>query len=199
MSTTDAGLRERKKERTRRAIADAALDLFEERGFGATTVDDIAEAAEVSPRTFFRYYASKDEAVFERADDVQAAFRALLAVRPEGEPLLLSLRELSNALIADDLVDEDRLRRLLSLVAAEPALRRRYTALLDTFEQELTGWAAARLGVPATDLRPRLIAAAVLTARRVATDTWLESPDDDLADHIARAIDLLAAGLTDDG
>ena len=56
-------------------------------------------------------------------------------------------------------------------------------------------WAAARLGLPARDLRPRLIAATVLAARRVATDTWLESPDDDLADHVSRAIDLLAAGL----
>jgi hypothetical protein len=57
-------------------------------------------------------------------------------------------------------------------------------------------WAADRLGVPATDLRPRLVAATVITARRVATDTWLESPGDDLADHVTRAIDLLAAGLT---
>jgi AcrR family transcriptional regulator len=199
MSTTDAGLRERKKERTRRAISDAALDLFEARGFDATTVDDIAAAADVSARTFFRYYASKDEAVFERADDVRDAFRALLAVRPQGEPLLVSLRELAKALIADEVVDDVRVRRVLRLVAAEPALRRSYSALLDGFEHELTTWAADRLGVPHTDLRPRLLAAAVLTARRVATDTWLESPGDDLADHIARAIDLLASGLTDDG
>jgi AcrR family transcriptional regulator len=199
MSTTEAGLRERKKERTRRAIADAALDLFETRGFHDTTVDDIAAAADVSARTFFRYFASKDEAVFERVDDVHAAFRVLLAARPADEPLLVSLRELGRALIAAELVDEQRVRRLLGLIAVEPALRRPYTALLDTIERELTDWAAGRLGVPASDLRPRLIAAAVLTARRVATDTWLESPGSDLSGHIARAIDLLAAGLTDDG
>jgi hypothetical protein len=79
-----------------------------------------------------------------------------------------------------------------------PALRNRYNALIDTIERELTSWAAGRLGVPASDLRPRLVAAAVLAARRVAMETWLESPGDDLAEHVTRAIDLLASGLTDD-
>lgn len=193
-----ADLRQRKKEQTRRAIAEAALDLFETRGFDETTVDDIAAAANVSPRTFFRYFASKDEAVFDRADEAQEAFRTLLAARPADEPMLVSLREIGQALLTDEFVDGRRLRRVLGLVAQERALRGRSDALLDGIEAELTTWAAERLGVPATDLRPRLVAAAVLTARRVATDTWLESPGDDLADHITRAIDLLASGLTDD-
>lgn len=193
-----ADLRQRKKEQTRHAIAEAALDLFETRGFDETTVDDIAAAANVSPRTFFRYFASKDEAVFDRADEAQEAFRTLLAARPADEPMLVSLREIGQALLTDEFVDGRRLRRVLGLVAQERALRGRSDALLDGIEAELTTWAAERLGVPATDLRPRLVAAAVLTARRVATDTWLESPGDDLADHITRAIDLLASGLTDD-
>lgn len=193
-----ADLRQRKKEQTRRAIAEAALDLFETRGFDETTVDDIAAAANVSPRTFFRYFASKDEAVFDRADEAREAFRTLLAARPADEPMLVSLREIGQALLTDEFVDGRRLRRVLGLVAQERALRGRSDALLDGIEAELTTWAAERLGVPATDLRPRLVAAAVLTARRVATDTWLESPGDDLADHITRAIDLLASGLTDD-
>ncbi len=154
----------------------------------------------MSPRTFFRYFAGKDEAVFERADDVQQAFSALLASRPtdEHEPLLVSLREIGNALLAGEMVDEVRLRRVLALTATEPALRSRYNGLLAVVEHELTQWAASRLGLPASDLRPRLVAATVLAARRVATDTWLESPGDDLADHVSRAIDLLAAGLTGD-
>ncbi len=196
MSTPVADLRQRKKEQTRRAIADAALDLFETRGFDETTVDDIAAAANVSPRTFFRYFASKDEAVFDRADEAQEAFRTLLAARPTDEPMLVSLREIGQALLTDQFVDGARLRRVLGLVARERALRGRSDALLDGIEAELITWAADRLGVPAADLRPRLIAAAVLTARRVATDTWLESPGDELAEHITRAIDLLSAGLT---
>jgi AcrR family transcriptional regulator len=197
MSLPAVDLRERKKQRTRRAIADAALDLFESRGFDDTTVDDIADAADVSPRTFFRYFAGKDEAVFDLADEVQAAFHDMLAARPPDEPLLTSLREIGKALLSEEVVDEARLRRLLALVASERALRNRYTALLDAIETELTTWAADRLGVAPTELRPRLVAATVLAARRVATDTWLESPGDDLADHITRAIDLLAAGLAD--
>jgi AcrR family transcriptional regulator len=198
MTSTTPGLRERKKEQTRRALAEVALDLFETRGYADTTVEDIAAAADVSPRTFFRYFAGKDEAVFDRAGDVEGAFRALLGSRPADEPLLVSLREIGRALIAGEIVDEPRVRRLLALTKSEPALRNRYNAVIDTIERELTAWAADRLGVPATDLRPRLIAATVLAARRVAMDTWLESPGDDLADHVTRAIDLLATGLTDD-
>jgi AcrR family transcriptional regulator len=198
VSTSAPGLRERKKEHTRRAIAAAALDLFESRGYAVTTVDDIAAAADVSPRTFFRYFAGKDEAVFERADDVQVAFRALLDSRPADEPLLVALREIGKALIAGETVDEARLRRVLTLTHTVPALRNRYNALIDTIERELTSWAAGRLGVPASDLRPRLVAAAVLAARRVAMDTWLEQPGDNLSEHVSRAIDLLASGLTDD-
>lgn len=198
MSTTATGLRELKKQRTRQAIAEAALDLFETRGYHDTTVDDIAAAAEVSPRTFFRYFAGKDEAVFEEADDVQEHFRAMLASRPADEPLLVSLREIAEALLSHEMVDDARLRRLMALVSAEPALRSRLNGLIDGIEGELTVWAADRLGVPAADLRPRVIAATVLAARRVATETWLESPGDNLADHVARAIDLLAAGLDGD-
>ena len=72
--------------------AGTAIDLVAQ-GFDGTTVDDIAAAAEVSPRTFFRYFAAKDEALFDRAADVQEQFRALLASRPADEPLLVALRE----------------------------------------------------------------------------------------------------------
>jgi hypothetical protein len=64
-------------------------------------------------------------------------------------------------------------------------------------EADLTDWAADRLGVPPSDMRPRLLAAAVLAARRVAMDVWLESPGVDLSGQVSRAIDLLASGLTD--
>jgi AcrR family transcriptional regulator len=196
-SPETAGLRERKKERTRRLLADVALDLFETRGYDHTTVDDIAAAADVSPRTFFRYFASKDEAVFERAPDVQDQFRALLASRPADEPLLVSLREIGNALIAGEVVEAERVRRVLKLAHTEPALRRRYEALITMVEADLQDWAAARLGVPPSDMRPRLVAAAVLAARRVAMDIWLESPGEDLSERVAQAIDMLASGLTD--
>jgi hypothetical protein len=107
------------------------------------------------------------------------------------------LREIGTALLAGELVEEGRVRRVLALAQSEPALRNRYEGLMATIEADLIDWAAGRLGVPTSDLRPRLIAAAVLAARRVAMDIWLESPDVDLADQVARSIDLLATGLTD--
>ena len=76
------GLRERKKLRTRRAIAGAALRLFAERGYEETTISDIAAAAEVSPRTFFSYFPSKEDVVFAEMDERLADVRAGLAERP---------------------------------------------------------------------------------------------------------------------
>ncbi|MFC7568621.1 TetR family transcriptional regulator [Actinomadura namibiensis] len=75
------GLRERKKARTRRALAAAALRLFAERGYEETTIADIAEAAEVSPRTFFAYFPSKEDVVFAEVDDRLAEVGELLAGR----------------------------------------------------------------------------------------------------------------------
>lgn len=193
------GLRERKKERTRRAIADAALDLFERHGYAATTVEDIAAAAEVSPRTFFRYFATKDEAVFDQADEVLAAFGPMLAERPAGEPLLPSLRAVGSALLSPGVLDEGRFRRVLALAAEEPAVRTRYHALLGSIEREIVRWAAERLGLPTSALRPRLVAAVAMTALRVATDTWLDAPGTELGDHVTAAIDMLAEGLAGDG
>jgi hypothetical protein len=85
----------------------------------------------------------------------------------------------------------------VALVHTETALRSRYEALMGMIEADLTDWAAGRLGLPASDMRPRLLGAAVLAARRVAMDVWLESPGVDLSGQVSRAIDLLAAGLTD--
>lgn len=93
------GLRERKKLRTRRAIAGAALRLFDERGFEETTISDIAAAADVSPRTFFSYFPSKDDVVFAEMDEHLAEVRAGLAERPSGETPLATFRRVADALL----------------------------------------------------------------------------------------------------
>lgn len=86
------GLRERKKVRTRGAIATAALRLFAERGYEETTIADIAAAADVSPRTFFSYFPSKEDVVFAEVDDRLAEVRERLTRRPPGETPLEAIR-----------------------------------------------------------------------------------------------------------
>jgi AcrR family transcriptional regulator len=93
------GLRERKKLRTRRAIAAAALRLFDERGYEETTISDIAAAAEVSPRTFFSYFPSKDDVVFAEMDERLADMRERLAERPPGEAPMATFRRVAEALL----------------------------------------------------------------------------------------------------
>src|SRR3954471_17826102 len=93
------GLRERKKERTRRALASAALRLFDERGYEETTISDIAAAADVSPRTFFSYFPSKDDVVFAEMDERLADVRAGLAERTPGETPLATFRRVADALL----------------------------------------------------------------------------------------------------
>src|SRR5512146_1844355 len=82
-------LRQRKRERTRAALIAAALELFERQGYEATTIDEIAAAADVSPRTFFRYFSTKEEVAL--GDDVGPEIVGLIAVRPAEEPMLESV------------------------------------------------------------------------------------------------------------
>lgn len=86
------GLRESKKRRTREAIAQAAADLFHERGFGAVTVDDVARAADVSRQTVFNYFPTKEQMLFDREDEVSAALLALVHGRRDGASLLAAFR-----------------------------------------------------------------------------------------------------------
>src|SRR6266540_1313595 len=88
------GLRERKKQRTRETIARAAHELFAERGYHATTLPDIAEAADVSTRTIFAYFPSKEDILFSDFPVMKAALAQALADRPDGEDALETVRKL---------------------------------------------------------------------------------------------------------
>ncbi|WP_244200680.1 TetR/AcrR family transcriptional regulator [Micromonospora arborensis] len=93
----DSSLRERKRERTRQAIVDAAVDLFERHGYEGTTIADIAEAAEIGTRTFFSYFASKEELLFPESDArVAAAVSAIAARKPGDSPADLLVQALSD-------------------------------------------------------------------------------------------------------
>src|SRR4051794_11972093 len=91
--TADPGLRERKKERTRRLVADTARRLFAERGFDAVTVADVARAADVSPGTVFNYFATKEDLFYSGMELFEARLVAAVGARPAGETVLAAFRD----------------------------------------------------------------------------------------------------------
>lgn len=151
MPRQPAGLRERKKEKTRQALASAAMRLFAERGYEATTVADIAAAAEVSTRTFFAYFPSKEDVFFtgtrERLDLVRQAFAAHAGALPPLTAMRATLDQIIET-ASGDLFAPDRDIRLRLLIE-RPELRARGTQLLFSAHQVLAD--ALRAGVPGLD------------------------------------------------
>jgi len=157
------GLRERKKAKTQAAILHHALRLFRERGYGNTTVEQIAEAAEVSKTTFFRYFRTKDDVVLHDAYD--APFLSRLRAQPPELSPLAALRETLRAFreeITEHELEEDWQR--LEVIVSIPELHAR---LLDQFAGsvgELTRIFAARAGRPADDVDVLTFTGAVIGA-----------------------------------
>lgn len=195
----EAGLRERKKLRTRADIVDAATRLFAERGFDAVTVEEITDACEVSPRTFYRYFPSKEDLVLGHIDESIERIRADLLARPDGEPVLASVRAAFTGLAHEIERDPQSARRLGALIRATPTLqvRRRdrqaiiEAALADTVAQRWPPGDADPFG-----LAPALIVGCAFTAFRVATRAWIEQePAGSLTDLLDATFDLLAHGF----
>ena len=159
-----AGLRERKKQRTREAIVDAAFELFEERGFDATTIADIAAAADIAPRTFFGYFATKEDVVTHDFGAMQAGMRAHLAARPAGELAVDALRGWVAQLMRDVDFTDPRERCRQRLMRESPALQAHDRQLHAGIEELLAESVAEDLGVDADSLRPRMVAAATIAA-----------------------------------
>jgi AcrR family transcriptional regulator len=164
-------LRERRRIRTRRTIQAHALRLFADQGFQATTIEEIAAAAEMAPRTFFRYFPTKEEVVFWA--DYQPTLAGFVAARPDDEPALEALHHgIVNALAAIWDQDGERMMERLRLAFRTPALHPR-------MRQQQAGWATAvgeilagRLGERPDNLKVRIIAAAVAAAVWVAIEEW---------------------------
>ncbi|MCO8271245.1 TetR family transcriptional regulator [Actinoplanes sp. TRM 88003] len=154
-------LRERKKAKTRAAIRDAALRLFTEQGYAATTVEQIAEAAEVSPSTFFRYFPTKEDVVLIDDYDplIVAAIRDQPASTPVIEAVLQGMRDVFEQLTEEEWVSERRRQALFRVV---PELRaRQQQQTLDAVDM-LSAVIAERLGVPADDAGARALTGALV-------------------------------------
>ncbi len=153
------GLRERKKERTALAIEDAALKLFAEHGFHATTIAAIAEAADISPRTFFSYYPSKESVLFGDFDETFQSLSERLDARGE-EGVLETLRVwIIEHAEGEEHLDERECRRS-KVVEENEELAAYQRQLIARFEALLAAAIAAELSADPHDLHPRIIAAA---------------------------------------
>jgi AcrR family transcriptional regulator len=204
MTTPVVSLRERKKLATRRQLRGAALHLVAEHGMANVTVEDIAAAADVSPRTFFNYFPSKEAVLFGADPDRIAALRERVVRQAPGEPVLDALRMVmvSDAqAVADELSElggepADWLRRMKQ-ARADPHLRAAHAAQMAMVERAVTEGLAERLGTdPERDPYPGLLAATAAGVFRASMTFWAGSggtvPLSQLIDLAFRA---LADGL----
>lgn len=193
------GRRELKKLATREAVRAAAVRLAVADGIENVTVERIADAADVSLRTFFNHFSSKEDAVFAAAEARAAELVEEFRRRPGAEPVLDALRAAAlSVLDRDDTLGRDHVAAL-RLLRRAPSLLARQMVVLTEQEQALTGAVAERLGAGADDRFPQLCAAAALAALRIATDRWLAGsagvPPQQRADLLRAEIDAALADL----
>jgi AcrR family transcriptional regulator len=188
------GLRERKKARTRAAIQRHALQLFREHGYEATTVSQIAEAAEVSESTFFRYFPTKEDVVLW--DELDPVFIAALRAQPvQSSPI----RDLRTAIgnVLGRLPPEEQMeqRQRLALMLSIPPLRAASADQLGGPTRLLTEAVAERAGRSPDDLAVRILVGAVVGACLAAVLAAIDDPGADIASLIDQALAQLEAGL----
>lgn len=179
------GLRERKKQQTRAALVDGALALFEAKSFETATVEEIAAAADVSPRTFFRYFPAK-EAVLLAVHDEE--FERLLAAVDRGAGL-------AEAIVGSLDDDHERFRRVQELLARTPALRATFLERAVVQERQLVDKLLPANADERQLLRTRLLVAATSAALRVAVEDWLGNPGINCAEHVRDALAMVEQGL----
>ncbi|SHI66503.1 DNA-binding transcriptional regulator, AcrR family [Nocardiopsis flavescens] len=173
VTTPPPGLRERKKRATREALREAALRLAVERGPDHVRVDDIAEAAGVSPRTYNNYFASREQAIVSAVTaDREARVAEAVAARGARTPLA---RAVTEAVVEQYTDTGGREREVLRLVTARGALREAFLDSSDAIAPPLTAVIAARPGVDGT-ATARVLAASVAAAVRIALEEWLRAP-----------------------
>lgn len=165
-SATKLGLRERKKQQTKDTIARAALELFAERGYDATTLAEIAEAADVSPRTIFGYFESKEDILFCEEGHYLDKLKRSLDDRPQGTTTIDAIRDFVSSVEPPD--EAARLRK--RIVSANPTLQMRMRAHHAQLEPLIAESIAKDLGAGPDDVRPLLVASSMTAAFMAVRD-----------------------------
>jgi AcrR family transcriptional regulator len=187
--------RQRKKQRTRDALIEAAMELFEAKGYDRTAVHEITEAVDVSERTFFRYFASKEDLVLSFIRDGTTAFAEALAARPPGEEPLTAARhafQISLRQVPGGTRDMPSYLSVMRLIDSTPALLAVYLRYVHDHEDEIIEVLARREGVdPAADRRPRVLAAMLGALVFLANRDW-RAGDNQGPEAMAAAFDAYA-------
>ncbi|GAA1787833.1 TetR family transcriptional regulator [Luedemannella flava] len=166
--------RERRKQETRQALEQAALRLFAEQGYEQTTVEDIAEAADVAVRTFFRYFSSKQHVLFgDVVTDRLSRLRTELAARPADEDPIESIRAVSDLVDFFDGDEEEQILARLDLMRRLPTMTSRYLDLIHQLRLVVVEFVAERTGLdPRDDLYPLVVAGATAAAWDASITLW---------------------------
>ncbi|WFU24207.1 helix-turn-helix domain containing protein [Bradyrhizobium sp. CB1717] len=170
-SAPSAGLRQRKQQETRERLTRAAMALFLERGFEATTIDDIAAAADVSRRSFFHYFASKEDVVSAWQEDAAAALVTEILARPAEESMLTAAENAIAAAVKR--IDPAEAAAMSRLKRDNPALHARDQLKYEKLERALAEGLARRARNKSDQLKARLVAMISTGAMRVGGESWI--------------------------
>lgn len=160
----ELGLRERKKLRTRETIVRVALGLFAKQGFAETTIKQIADAADVAPRTVSAYFPVKEQIVFHDNDESLASLRQRLTDRAPGESAVDAMRSWIADRVSESKLDLDAARCRRDVIESDPALRTYERGQMAIVEQIVAEAVAVDLQLPADDLIPHMVGAATVAA-----------------------------------
>ncbi|AZP20072.1 TetR/AcrR family transcriptional regulator [Streptomyces aquilus] len=190
------GLRERKKIKTRTAIRDATYALIEEQGYDATTIEQIADRAEVSPSTVFRYFPTKEDIVLTDEHDVLILEE--LKARPKDEPWTESVRAIMHKAVRLGHDREPEITRIRAhLMVQVPTVRARMMESMSVASHMLAEGIAERTGRDVDSLEVRVYTMSVVAGLAEISRYWAENDfQDDLSELLDRALDVLANGLT---
>jgi AcrR family transcriptional regulator len=182
-------------ERTRRLIADKAFELFTEHGFDATTVEQIAAAAEVGPRTLYRYFPTKETLIVQF---VEASLRAALdrlCAQPDDLPLPQALYAVIDSVIGTTEADAHRVMAVYEMAGRAPSVQAQLSDLTWRWRQDLAAEIARRLPGRSTQLTASLAAAITMNIIDVGVQAWVDSGGRiNMRKLTTRALDMLRAG-----
>ena len=185
------GLRERKKQRTREQIIEAAMGLFAERGYQATTIAEIAAAADVAPRTFFSYFPSKEAVVFHTVDRDLDGLASALRDRLPDETAFDALRRWIDGMYDNWTAEEDEAVLRKRLCREDEGLTNFQGGVMARIQELLLEAIARDLDEPQNSLRPRLVAAAAMAALHSLDNTLDEKPDQHVRETKTEALAVL--------